>query len=119
MERNVWSFYIAIDMGYEPRLYPFNPDGITAGEYIAHLDFKIWSKKTMAVVCYFSISQIEIKCCLSVFRSRIDQEYILPGGDIDFTTSPTNKKYRIAISYNCKNNPVLKEAKLIDDEKED
>lgn len=113
MERNVLSWNQALERGYEPREYPFNPGDIPAGTYNAKLDFKIWAKKTMAVVCYFELLDIGKKCCLSVFRKRDDEQYKLPGGNIDFTTSPINQLYRISIEYNLKNKSVVKEAFLL------
>ena len=113
MERNVTSWGVAINAGHEPRLYPFNPEGIPAGEYTALLDFKIWAKKAMAVVCYFRLQDIQKKCSLSVFRLYENKEYMLKGGDIDFTTSPINILYKIVIDYKVKGKPVLKGAKLV------
>ena len=113
MERNVLSWNPALEQGYEPRLYPFNPEDIPAGIYNARLDFKIWAKKTMAVVCYFELVDIRKKCCLSIFRTTGDKQYMLPGGSIDFTTCPIGQLYRISITYNGKNKPVLREAILL------
>jgi hypothetical protein len=113
MERNVLSWKACLEKGYEPRLYPFNLDNIPAGIYNARLDFKIWAKKTMAVVCYFTLMDTGQKCCLSVFRTKGDEQYILPGGDIDFATCPIEIIYRISITYNAKGKPVIKEAEFL------
>ena len=113
MQRNVLSWNPALEQGYEPRLYPFNPGDMPAGTYNAKLDFKIWAKKTMAVVCYFTLTDTGQKCCLSVFRTKEDEQYILPGGNIDFTTSPIGQLYRISITYNAKGKPVFKEGVLL------
>ncbi|MEP6749413.1 MAG: hypothetical protein ABJB86_16880 [Bacteroidota bacterium] len=110
MERNVMSWNIALDKGFEPRLYPYGPVNIPEGYYDARIDFKIWAKKTMAVVCYFSIEAINEKCCLSVFRMQATKAYKIRGCDIDFTTCPTGRIYKIRIGYNGKNKPVLQEA---------
>lgn len=49
MECNVLSWNVALEKGYEPRLYPYATEYVPLGEYEAVLDFKIWAKKAMAI----------------------------------------------------------------------
>jgi hypothetical protein len=58
MECNVLSWNVALEKGYEPRIYPYATEDVPLGEYEAVLNFKIWAKKAMAISCYFTINSV-------------------------------------------------------------
>ena len=113
MECNVLSWNVALEKGYEPRLYPYATEDIPLGEYEAVLDFKIWAKKVMAVCCYFSQKNDGIKFQLTVYRRKKDELYMVEGSCVDFKTCPTNVDYLISVNYNGVQKPVLKNAVLV------
>lgn len=108
---NVMEWNDALKKGYEPREYPYK-DAIV-GELNATLDYKIWGKDSIAVVCYFTDVESGTKFQMSVFRAK-DESYMLKGSDIDFTSCPTGEEYQLVIEKNSKGNPFLKECRLID-----
>jgi hypothetical protein len=107
---NVLSWEEGLKNGFEPREYPYK-DAII-GEINVRLDFKIWAKERVAVVCYFTDIESGKKFQLSVFRLK-DGDYKLKGCDIDFTTCPTEEEYQLTIEKNTKENPFLKNCVLL------
>src|SRR5690349_19154959 len=107
---NVLGWNEALNEGREPREYPYK-DAIV-GKVNAKLDFKIWAKESVAVVCYFTDLESGRKSQMSVLQQK-DESYKLKGCDIDFTTCPTGEEYQLTIEKNTKNNPVLKDCVLI------
>lgn len=102
---NVLSWENALKEGCEPRLYSYKDT--TAGTINAVLDFKIWAKESVAVVCYFTDVETGTKFQLSVFRLK-DKTYKLKNSEIDFTTCPSGEEYKLTIEKNSKDNPFLK-----------
>ena len=107
---NVLAWNEALKNGCEPREYPYK-DAII-GKINAMLEFKIWAKESVAVVCYFTDIESGTKFQLSVFRLK-DESYKLKGGDVDFTSCPTGEEYQLVIEKNGKGNPFLKECLLL------
>jgi len=107
MEKNVQSFGVAINNGFEPRAYTFNADKIPLGVYEAMLDFKIWSRRIIAVNCYFTKLLTKEKIQLTVYGNNQTGLYIVPGSPIDFTTCATGVAYRITVARNNKGKIVL------------
>ncbi|MEP7375702.1 MAG: hypothetical protein ABI675_20055 [Chitinophagaceae bacterium] len=107
---NVYAWDEALKNGCEPREYPYK-DAIV-GKVTARLDFKIWAKESVAVVCYFTDVESGRKFQMSVFRQK-DDSYKLKGCDIDFTECPVEKDYQLTIEKNSKGNPFLKECNLV------
>lgn len=98
MAGNVQSWQQAIKAGHEPMLYYYTAWAAPAGELLAVLDFKIWAKKVMAINCYFTEVQTERRFQLTVYcrygRYRIN--------DIDFTSCPVGRVYRIRAGIDTK-----------------
>jgi len=46
--------WAAISKGHEPRLYTYDDALVPLGEFEAILDFKAWSKRIIAINCYFT-----------------------------------------------------------------
>ena len=67
MERNVLSFRAALDKGYEPRLYSYDPARIPVGEMDAVLDFKTWSKRIIAINACFTKRDTGEKFVVTVY----------------------------------------------------
>lgn len=84
MQSSALSWDVALERGYEPKLYPYTVDHIPVGEYTAMLDFKIWAKKAMAICCYFTQTDSGRKFQLTVFRRQKDKPYALNKSTLDF-----------------------------------
>lgn len=108
MENNVLSWNIALEKGYEPRLYPYATEHIPLGTYEAVLDFKIWAKKAMGISCYFIQKDTGKKFQLTVYRRQRDKLYLLDEGTIDFKVCPVNEVYTITVELNGKQKIALK-----------
>ncbi len=110
MESNVLSWHIALEKGYEPKLFPYETDHVPLGEYEAVLDFKIWAKKVMAICCYFTLKDSGIKFQLTVYRRQKDEQYMIDDSSIDFKVCAVNATYLINVILNGKQKAVLKNA---------
>ena len=95
--RNVLSWRVALERGFEPRNYPYSADQVPAGSIQARLDFKIWSKKAIGINCYFTAVVTGQKFQLTVFRYEPTKEYLIRGTPIDFSRCPTEKVYQIEV----------------------
>lgn len=104
------SWGVALEKGYEPRLYPYTIEHVPLGEYEAVLDFKIWAKKTMGICCYFTQEESGIKFQLTVYRMPTDKLYMINGCDLDFTVCAANALYLITVGLNGKQNITFKNA---------
>lgn len=111
MERNVLPWSKALEMGHEPRNYPYSFDDVPTGEFEAVLDFKIWAKKVMGINCYFTQSETGKKFRLTVYCHGY---YRVWKEEMDFATCPVNRKYRIKVIANQKKNMVLASAVLLE-----
>jgi len=100
--RNVLSWRVALDQGLEPRVYPYTADKVPIGTMQAKLDFKIWSKKTIGINCYFTSQSTGQKFQLTVFRNELTKEYIIKGGTLDFAICPIEIVYQIEVGVNAK-----------------
>jgi len=116
MESNVLSWNVALDRGYKPELYPYATESVPLGEYRAVLDFKIWAKKAMAVSCYFTQKDSNVRFQLAVYRRQIDKEYKLDNDNIDFKVSPIDAIYLISVALNNKQKAAFKNAAIIESE---
>src|SRR5688572_3285024 len=94
--RNILSWGKALDSGWQPGRYQYAAEYVPEGTYEAILDFKIWAKKVMAINCYFTIKSTGQKIQLTVYCQETGR-YMLPGGAIDFTNSPTQTVYLIEV----------------------
>ena|SRR5579885_744459 len=97
MERSVMSWNVAINKGFEPRLYPYTFEDVPLGEYDAVLDAKIWAKKVMGINCYFTQTNTGRKFQLTVYCKHNSGIYKLEGSSIDFAHCPIGKNYRIKV----------------------
>jgi len=114
MSSNVYSFNQALENKCEPREYPFQKEFLPTGTFIATLDFKIWSKKEIAVNCYFSQKESGKKFLVVVYRRPMPLgDYRLTGCELDFKQCPIHTEYEITIEPNGKGNLRFTDAHLI------
>ena len=104
MERNVYSFRVSIKKGNSPNLYTYQPNQIPLGEFDAMLDFKTWSKRIIAINCYFTKINTGNKFVVTVYCKYETGKYTVPNSVIDFSNCTTNETYRVAIEKNHKGN---------------
>jgi hypothetical protein len=97
MDRNVLSFRAALDKGYEPRLYSYDPARIPLGDMDAVLDFKTWSKRIIAVNAYFTKQDTGDKFVVTVYCHNKTGRYSLPGSTVDFGKCPVDCLYRVHV----------------------
>jgi hypothetical protein len=97
MERNVLSFRAALDKGYEPRLYCYDPARIPLGEMDVMLDFKTWSKRIIAINAYFTKQDTGEKFLVTVYCHSKTGRYNLPGSTVDFGQCPMGWLYRVQV----------------------
>lgn len=110
MERNVWSFKTAIHKGYQPRLYGYDPLQIPLGEFDAMLDFKTWSKRIIAINCYFTKTDTKEKFVVTVYCNNQSGKYEVPGSRINFSDCAINTIYRISVCKTKKERIILSKA---------
>jgi hypothetical protein len=113
MEKDVFSWKVAISKGYEPRLYTYDANQIPIGEYEVRLDFKIWSKKLLAINCYFTKIDTGNKFVLPVYCHSKTGQYTVKDTDLNFALCPNNSICRIATSKNSANKLLLVKAEII------
>jgi len=107
MKRNVYSFKVAITKGYEPRLYCYEPDKIPLGVFDARLDFKIWSKRIIAINCYFTRLDTEESFVVTVYCSHETSRFQLQFSTIDFSSCPTGEIYAVQVNKSEKGKVLL------------
>jgi hypothetical protein len=107
MERNVHSFRVAIKKGYSPCLYSYDATKIPLGEFEAKLDFKTWSKRIIAINCYFTKPDTGDKFVVTVYCNYQTGKYTVGDSKVDFSNCPLNEIYRIQIGRNPMENIVL------------
>ncbi len=113
MERNVYTWHIAVEKGLNPSDYTYDPDLIPLGQFEATLDFKIWSKKVMGINCYFTEKNSGVKFQLTVYRQHGTKEYVIKEGGIDFTISPVGCLYHLNVEENLKGRIVFQNAIIL------
>ena len=109
MERNVFSFRAALKKGYDPRLYSYDPARIPLGEMEAVLDFKTWSRRIIAINCYFTRAGTGEKFVLTVYGHPKTGRYTLRGSALDFGQCPIHCSYNVVVGRkgNEENNKVV------------
>jgi len=107
----VLSYNTAVIAGYEPRNYSWNKAVIPTGGYIVCLDFMIWSKKQMAINCYFTVKDSGTKITLSAYRNRYTQHKYL-AGKTEMRFISFNTVMEINVQLNSMGNPSLQDAVL-------
>jgi hypothetical protein len=100
MDRNVLSFRAALDKGYEPRLYSYDPARIPLGEMDAVLDFKTWSKRIIAINSWFTKRDTGEKFVVTVYCNTRTGHYSIPGSTVDFGQCPVGCLYRVQVVAN-------------------
>ena len=113
MERNVHSFKVSIKKGNSPCLYTYDPNQIPLGEFDAVLDFKTWSKRIIAINCYFTKTDKGNKFVVTVYCNYKTGKYTVTDSVVDFSNCCLNKTYRVAIEKNYRGNIVLVKAEAI------
>jgi hypothetical protein len=110
MDRNVLSYRAALEKGYDPRLYSYDPARIPLGEMEAVLDFKTWSRRIIAVNCYFTKTGTGEKFVLTVYGHPKTGRYTLAGSTLDFGQCPIHCSYNVMVQRrgsDAKNKVVL------------
>lgn len=107
MECNVYSFKTANRKGYEPNLYAYDPQQIPTGEFDAILDFKTWSKRIIAINCYFTKMNTGEKFVVTVYCNNQTGKYEVPGSPFNFSDCGVNAIYRITVCKNEKGRILL------------
>ena len=113
MDRNVHSFRVIIKKGYSPCLYTYDVAKIPLGEFEAILDFKTWSKRIIAINCYFTKSDTQEKFVVTVYCNYGTGKYVLASSSVDFSVCPPGENYMVEIGRNPKGNIVLLKAAAI------
>lgn len=113
MERNVSSFKTAIRKGYEPRLYTYDSSQLPLGEFDAILDFKTWSKRIIAINCYFTKIATKEKFVVTVYCNNHTGRYDITGSDVNFADCAVNASYHICIQKNNKDKVFISSVQLI------
>lgn len=113
MERNVYSFRIAIAKGFEPRLYTYDSDKMPLGLFNARLDFKTWSKRIIAINCYFTKIKTGEKFIVTVYCNHQTAKFKLPDSVVDFSCCPTNEVYLVSVLKNERGKIYLNDAKSV------
>jgi hypothetical protein len=97
MDRNVLSYRAARENGYDPRLYSYDSARIPLGEMEAVLDFKTWSRRIIAINCYFTRTGTGEKFVLTVYGHPKTGRYTLPGATLDFGQCPIHCSYNVTV----------------------
>ncbi len=113
MERNVHSFRVIIKKGYSPCLYSYDETKIPVGIFEAKLDFKTWSKRIIAINCYFTKIDTGEKFVVTVYCNYTTGKYTVANGGVDFSICPLNENYKIAIGKNSKGKILIFSAEAI------
>jgi hypothetical protein len=71
---------------------------IPLGEMDAVLDFKTWSKRIIAINCYFTKRNTGEKFVVTVYCHNTTGRYTLPGSAVDFGQCPVSWTYRINVA---------------------
>ncbi len=107
MQRNVTTFGIAIRNGNQPALYTYDVAKIPLGEFEAVLDFKTWSKRIIAINCYFTKVNTLEKFVVTVYHNDRAGNYSVQGCAVDMSECSTAASYCIAIAKNNKGKIIL------------
>lgn len=107
-ETTVLGFFPALEAGYEPKNYSFYKEDVPNGNYLAKLDFMLWSKTFMAINCFFTMKDSGQKISLSVYKKAgIDDLYLAGETEIRFVSFGTMCLLTVESNQNSK--PVLKD----------
>lgn len=107
MESNVVTWNGALEKGFQPQVYSFKIEQVPMGVVKATLDFKIWSKTTMGISCYFTELGTGKKFQLMVFRRHSDKEYKLEKGELDFKCCAVKTVYVVRVELNGKGKVIF------------
>lgn len=110
MERNVFSFKVGLSKGYEPRMYSYDPDNIPLGEFVVRLDFKTWSKRIIAINCYFTKIDTDEKFVVTVYCDYETSRFQLSFSTVDFSSCLTGELYAVQVTKSEKGKVLLVKA---------
>jgi len=113
MERNVQSFRVAIKSGHSPCLYSYDERKIPMGRFEARLDFKTWSKRIVAINCYFTKIPSGEKFVVTVYCNYTTGKYTVGEAIVDFSTCVVDQNYKINIGRNHKGKATLFSAEAV------
>lgn len=111
MERNVFSFLVAIRKGFEPKLYTYEANKIPVGKVEVMLDFKTWSKRIIAINCYCTRISTGEKFIVTVYCNNKTGKYEVPGSSVDFLTCPIAASYLLTLERNEQQRIIMTAAK--------
>jgi hypothetical protein len=78
------------------------------------LDFKIWSKRIIAINCFFIKIKTEEKFIVTVYCNHQTAKFKLPDSVVDFSSCPTNEVYLVSVLKNERGKIYLSAAKSIE-----
>ena len=113
MKCNVYSFKAAIAKRHSPGLYTYDPEQIPLGEIDAMLDFKTWSKRIIAINCYFTKMDITGRFVLTVYCNYQTGKYEVGGSSVNFSTCATGAVYHLIIGRNNRGKVILLSAEVV------
>lgn len=108
-ETTVMGFFPALEAGYEPKNYSFYKEDVPTGDYLAKLDFMLWSKTFMAINCFFTIKDSGKKVSLSVYKKSGEDDLYL-AGETEIRFVPFGAIMQLIVGSNQNGKPVLKNA---------
>jgi hypothetical protein len=112
MERNVTSFGVAIRNGFEPGNYTYDIDKIPLGEFEAVLDFKAWSKRIIAINCYFTKTGTGERFVVTVYHNSKSGRFNPVASEVNFGDCAVGRTYYVAVEKNNKEKIILTKAVL-------
>lgn len=110
-EKTVTGFKPALEAGFQPQNYSWLPEIVPVGEYEVILDFMIWSKKLVAIDCFFTTVSDHRKIRLTAYRNQ-GEDYMV--GDIVVSYLSLGTRLVISVVLNNKGNPKWKNATVIE-----
>lgn len=96
------SFNAALEAGCEPRNYSWLTEDIPIGDYEVRLDFMIWSKKQVAVDCYFTTIDDDKQIRLTAYRNK-SPDYM--AGETTVRHLPFGSILLVTVGLNGAGNP--------------
>ena len=110
-EKTVIGFKPALEGGFQPQNYSWLPDIVPLGEYEAILDFMIWSKKLIAIDCFFTTVSDNRKIRLTAYKNQ-GEDYMVGGIAVSYLSLGT--RLVVSIVLNNKGNPKWKNALVVE-----
>ena len=104
---NVYSFKAAAGMGFLYQQYTYDSQKIPLGEFSARLDFKIWSRRILAINCYFTKIGTGERFVVRIYCNNETAKFQVMNSTIDFAQCPVGIIYSVQIIKNEKGKVLL------------